>query len=204
MPPFYVKSLIESSFSSYDISFEAGRNIGVRPVFSYFIGNNRELYVELREAYEILSLPFGAPLDDVKKAFHDEAQLCHPDRHSTSSDGVRKRAEERFKLINEANQVITVFNERFGKFERSDGSSEEIVIDKEPHQPESKEALGMFMVGENRRFETQIDSFKYVMLYMIALFFAFRASDDSWTPVLIVISGGVILLVLRFLLKRRG
>ncbi|MDK9700632.1 MAG: J domain-containing protein [bacterium] len=160
--------------------------------------------MELREAYEILSLPFGAPLDDVKKAFHDEAQLCHPDRHSTSSEGVRKRAEERFKLINEANQVIAEFNERFGKFERNDGNSGEIIIDKEPHQPASKEALGKFMVGENRHFETQLDSVKYLLLYMAALFFAFRVSGDSWAPVLIVLGGGIVLLLLRILIRRRG
>ncbi len=62
--------------------------------------------MELDRAYEVLSLPYGSSLDEVKKAFRAEAQINHPDRFSNSSDDVKKRAEERFKLINEAYQVI--------------------------------------------------------------------------------------------------
>ena len=52
----------------------------------------------------------------MKRAFRDEAQLCHPDRFSDSSESVRERAEARFKTINEAYQTIQEFAERFGNF----------------------------------------------------------------------------------------
>lgn len=78
--------------------------------------SNEEVDTELQEAYEILSLPIGSPLEEVERAFRDEAQLCHPDRFSDLAESVRERAEARFKIINEAYQTIQDFTERFGNY----------------------------------------------------------------------------------------
>ncbi len=55
-----------------------------------------------RDYYIILGIPRSATEDDIRKAFRDEARKCHPDTHPGD-----KAAEERFKEINEAYQVLS-------------------------------------------------------------------------------------------------
>lgn len=59
--------------------------------------------VTKRDYYEILGVPRDASLDEIKKAYRKLALKWHPDRHS---DG-KKEAEERFKEINEAYEVLS-------------------------------------------------------------------------------------------------
>jgi molecular chaperone DnaJ len=52
--------------------------------------------------YEILGVPKTASADDIKKAYKKLAFECHPDRNQSDP-----AAEERFKAINEANDVLS-------------------------------------------------------------------------------------------------
>jgi len=56
--------------------------------------------------YEMLGLKRGATLSEVKKAYRNLALKHHPDRVSHLGDEYRKIAEEKFKTINEAHQII--------------------------------------------------------------------------------------------------
>ncbi|HME54901.1 MAG TPA: molecular chaperone DnaJ [Candidatus Lokiarchaeia archaeon] len=66
---------------------------------------------EKRDYYEILGINRSATPDDIKKAFRQLAKKYHPDLHPND-----KEAEEKFKEINEANDVLS----NPGKKERYD------------------------------------------------------------------------------------
>lgn len=55
-----------------------------------------------RDYYEVLGVKKNASDDDIKKAYRKLAKECHPDLHPND-----KTAEERFKEINEANEVLS-------------------------------------------------------------------------------------------------
>lgn len=56
--------------------------------------------MNFKEAYQTLGIPEGSSKEDAKKAFRKLAQTLHPDKNKEPD------AEARFKLINEAYQVI--------------------------------------------------------------------------------------------------
>src|SRR5439155_5224084 len=58
--------------------------------------------VQYKDYYEILGVPRTAPDADIKKAFRKLAREYHPD---VAKD--KKRAEEKFKEINEAYEVLS-------------------------------------------------------------------------------------------------
>ena len=55
-----------------------------------------------RDYYEVLGVDKNASADDIKRAFRRKAKECHPDLHPND-----KEAEERFKELNEANEVLS-------------------------------------------------------------------------------------------------
>ncbi len=55
----------------------------------------------MRDYYEILGISKGSPIDEVKKAYRDLARKHHPDVDKSQG------AEQRFKEINEAYQVLS-------------------------------------------------------------------------------------------------
>src|SRR5260370_26251637 len=57
--------------------------------------------VECKDYYEILGVPREASAEDIKKAFRKLARQYHPDVAK-----VKKGAEEKFKEINEAYEVL--------------------------------------------------------------------------------------------------
>jgi len=57
--------------------------------------------------YKILVLTRGATLVEVKKAYRNLALKHHPDRVNHLGEEYRKIAEEKFKEINEAHQIIS-------------------------------------------------------------------------------------------------
>ena len=54
-----------------------------------------------RDYYEVLGVSRNATEDDIKKAYRKKAKECHPDLHPDDKDAV-----ERFKELNEANEVL--------------------------------------------------------------------------------------------------
>ena len=55
-----------------------------------------------RDYYEVLGVDKNASAEDIKKAYRKLAKKCHPDLHPND-----KQAEERFKELNEANEVLS-------------------------------------------------------------------------------------------------
>lgn len=55
-----------------------------------------------RDYYEVLGVDKNATEDDIKRAYRRKAKECHPDLHPNDKD-----AEERFKELNEANEVLS-------------------------------------------------------------------------------------------------
>jgi molecular chaperone DnaJ len=55
-----------------------------------------------RDYYQVLGVDKKASADDIKKAYRKLAKECHPDLHPND-----KTAEERFKELNEANEVLS-------------------------------------------------------------------------------------------------
>ena len=57
--------------------------------------------------YEILGVTKDASADEIKSAYRKKAMQYHPDRFSTKPEAERKEAEETFKKINHAYQVLS-------------------------------------------------------------------------------------------------
>ena len=57
--------------------------------------------------YEILGVDKNASEDDIKKAYKKLAMQYHPDRHVNDSEEDKKKAEEKFKEIAEAYDVLS-------------------------------------------------------------------------------------------------
>src|ERR1700733_6263455 len=57
--------------------------------------------MEYKDYYKVLETDKKATQDEIKKAFRKLALKSHPDKNKDN-----KQAEEKFKLINEANQVL--------------------------------------------------------------------------------------------------
>ena len=55
-----------------------------------------------RDYYEVLGVSKDASEAEIKSAYRKKAKECHPDLHPND-----KNAEERFKELNEANEVLS-------------------------------------------------------------------------------------------------
>ncbi len=60
--------------------------------------------VTKKDYYEVLGVSRGASADEIKQAFRRLAMKHHPDRHATAN---KKEAEEKFKEISEAYEVLS-------------------------------------------------------------------------------------------------
>lgn len=82
--------------------------------------------------YDILGVNSNASDNDIKKAYRKLAKKYHPDRHSNSSDDVKKEAEDKFKDISKAYNTLSdpdkkkqydMFGEDGPQFSSSSGNS---------------------------------------------------------------------------------
>ncbi len=71
---------------------------------------NRGEMDHLREDYAILEVPFGAPFEQVKRAYKKMLRRYHPDRHSSDPEKL-KLATEITTKINESYNRIKSFSE---------------------------------------------------------------------------------------------
>ena len=69
--------------------------------------------------FKILDLDIGASKKDVKKAFRELSHIWHPDNHMGKSSNVQNRANEKFKEISNAYQVLKNYF--------SDGALKEVI-----------------------------------------------------------------------------
>ena len=60
-----------------------------------------------RDYYEVLGLSKNASESEIKKAYRKAAMKYHPDKFSNSSEAEKKEAEEKFKEINEAYEILS-------------------------------------------------------------------------------------------------
>ena len=60
-----------------------------------------------RDYYEVLGIQKGASYSEIKKAYRKAAMKYHPDKFSNASEKEKKEAEEKFKEVNEAYQVLS-------------------------------------------------------------------------------------------------
>lgn len=65
-----------------------------------------------KDLYEILGVPKTASDEEIKKAYRKLAIKLHPDRFATASESEKKQAEEKFKEINHAYEVLSDKNKR--------------------------------------------------------------------------------------------
>ena len=59
--------------------------------------------VEFKDYYQTLGVPRTASSDDIRKAFRNLARQYHPD---VAKEKNKRAAEEKFKAINEAHEVL--------------------------------------------------------------------------------------------------
>ena len=60
-----------------------------------------------KDYYEVLGVEKGASENDIKKAYRKAAMKYHPDKLATATEAEKKEAEEKFKEINEAYQILS-------------------------------------------------------------------------------------------------
>lgn len=61
----------------------------------------------MRNPYEVLGVKKDASQADIKKAFRKLAAKYHPDKFANKSEQEQKEAEEKFKEVNEANEILS-------------------------------------------------------------------------------------------------
>ena len=64
-------------------------------------------------ARKTLDLDAHATLEEVRSAYKKLAAECHPDRFASAPEADRAAAEDRFKQISHANDLITRYVERY-------------------------------------------------------------------------------------------
>ena len=57
-------------------------------------------------AYKILEIEKTVTDDEVKKAYRTMAKKYHPDRVNTENEAIKKGAEEKFKEVQKAYEII--------------------------------------------------------------------------------------------------
>lgn len=73
--------------------------------------------MEKKDYYDLLGVDKTASDSEIKKAYRKLAMKYHPDKFSNESDKKRKEAEDKFKEINEAYQILSD-SEKRSKYDR--------------------------------------------------------------------------------------
>lgn len=87
-----------------DITEYIARNLGISDSDRSSI---KAMFVpETDNAYKILEIDSSASNEEVKKAYRKMAMKYHPDKVSYLGDDIRKEADKKFKMVNEAYEQI--------------------------------------------------------------------------------------------------
>lgn len=80
-----------------------------------------------KDYYSILGVSRDASESEIKKAYKKLAMKYHPDKQNGKSEAEKKEAEEKFKEINEANDVLSDSKKRanYDRFGSADGIADE-------------------------------------------------------------------------------
>jgi curved DNA-binding protein len=97
--------------------------------------------MEYKDYYKILEVDKKATPEEIKKSFRKLAMKWHPDKNKDS-----KQAEEKFKLINEANEVLSDPEKRKKYDELGENWQQ---FDRAANQPEGGGQQGYYYSGEN-------------------------------------------------------
>lgn len=73
--------------------------------------------IDSDDYYEVLGVSKGSSQADIKKAYRKLALKWHPDRHQQDDDDKKKEAEETFKTLCEAYEILSDETKR-GKYDR--------------------------------------------------------------------------------------
>ena len=73
--------------------------------------------------YDILGVPQSAPTDEIKRAYRKLAQDFHPDKLAGIPPAVAKLAEEKFKDVQEAYEILTKHRAEYDNQLRAVGST---------------------------------------------------------------------------------
>lgn len=63
--------------------------------------------MEKRDYYEVLGIAKGSSETEIKKAYRKAAMKYHPDKYTSATEKEKQEAEEKFKEVNEAYQVLS-------------------------------------------------------------------------------------------------
>jgi hypothetical protein len=87
----------------------------------------------VEQYFKTLKLKPGAPIEDVKRAYKAQVKIWHPDRFSTESPRLQKRAHEVFQFFLSSPSLIHPMTQ--GKIERYHRSMKNIVTLKNYYFP---------------------------------------------------------------------
>ena len=79
------------------------------------------------DLYDVLALKSDASQEEIRKAYRKLALLCHPDKHTNSSEHDRAHASKRFQQIGFAYAVLSDERRR-KKYDRT-GTTGDSIID---------------------------------------------------------------------------
>ena len=65
--------------------------------------------MDINQCFRILNISPYSTIEEVKQAYRDQVNICHPDRFVNDSDCFQKEAEERTKCVNIAYKKIITY-----------------------------------------------------------------------------------------------
>jgi hypothetical protein len=98
--------------------------VNLRPSWSVLMNTN---------LYKILGVSKHATNEQIKKAFRQKALKCHPDKTGRLPDAEKKLAEEEFKKINNAYEVLVDPNKR-QQYDNSTSSNAFLAENTDPYE----------------------------------------------------------------------
>jgi len=75
------------------------------------------------DLYELLEVSREATKDEIKAKYRELAKKYHPDRHVNSTNAEREKAENLFKAINNAYEVL-IDDDRRAEYDRENGAGD--------------------------------------------------------------------------------